>query len=155
MAEAQAKVPPSHAHVARNAAAILEGALLAFVAGFVDTCGFIALFGLFTAHVTGNFVLIGAAIADYHGGLIAKLLALPLFVIVVAICRTVTVMMDDRRMNAAIPLVGCQILFLAGFLACGIASAPLHDGDAPLAVLTGMLAVTAMAIQNAASRTIF
>jgi uncharacterized membrane protein YoaK (UPF0700 family) len=145
----------SPAHAARNAAAILEGALLAFVAGLVDTCGFVALFGLFTAHVTGNFVLIGAAIADYHGGLIAKLLALPLFVIVVALARSATLLLEGRRKNAAVPLLGFQILFLSGFLACGLLSAPMHDGDAPLAVLTGMLAVTAMAIQNAASRTVF
>jgi uncharacterized membrane protein YoaK (UPF0700 family) len=151
----ETKTHSSPAHTARNAAAILEGALLAFVAGFVDTSGFIALFGLFTAHVTGNFVLIGAAIADYHGGLIAKLLALPLFVIVVAIVRTATLLLEDRRKNAAVPLLGSQILFLAGFLACGVLAGPLHDGDAPLAVLTGMLAVTAMAIQNAASRTVF
>ncbi len=32
--------------------------LLAFTSGFVDTLTFIALFGLFAAHVTGNFVLI-------------------------------------------------------------------------------------------------
>jgi uncharacterized membrane protein YoaK (UPF0700 family) len=145
----------SHAHLARNAAAILEGALLAFVAGYVDTCGFVALFGLFTAHVTGNFVLIGAAIVEYHGGLIPKLLALPVFVIVVAISRTLTIALEDRRKNAAVPLLGLQILFLAGFLACGVAAAPMQDGDAPLVVVTGMLAVTAMAIQNTASRTVF
>jgi uncharacterized membrane protein YoaK (UPF0700 family) len=145
--------PPAHA--ARNAAAILEGALLAFVAGFVDTCGFVALFGLFTAHVTGNFVLIGAAIAEYHGGLIAKFMALPVFVIVVAIARTATLLLEDRHKNAAVPLLGFQILFLAGFLACGVLAGPMQNGDAPLVVLTGMLAVTAMAIQNAASRTVF
>jgi uncharacterized membrane protein YoaK (UPF0700 family) len=145
----------SHAHAARVSAAILEGALLAFVAGLVDTCGFVALFGLFTAHVTGNFVLIGAAIVEHHGGLIAKLLALPVFVVVVAIVRTLTIALEDRRMNAAVPLLALQILFLAGFLACGVAAAPLPDGDAPMAIVTGMLAVTAMAIQNAASRTVF
>lgn len=145
----------SHAHAARTAAAILEGAQLAFVAGFVDTCGFVALFGLFTAHVTGNFVLIGAAIVEYHGGLIAKLLALPVFVIVVAIARTLTIALEDRRKNAAVPLLALQILFLTGFLACGVAAAPLKDGDAPMAVVIGMFAVTAMAIQNAASRTVF
>jgi len=152
---AEAKAHPSPAHVARNAAAILEGALLAAVAGFVDTCGFIALFGLFTAHVTGNFVLIGAAIADYHGGVIAKLLALPVFVVVVAMARAATVILEDRRKNAALPLLGFQILFLAGFLAAGVLAGPMQDGDAPLVILTGMLAVTAMAIQNAASRTVF
>ena len=57
-------------------AAIL-GALLAFTAGAVDTLGFIALFGLFSAHVTGNFVLIGAALTHDAVGLIGKLLALP------------------------------------------------------------------------------
>ena len=40
-----------------------RGAALGYLAGYVDTLGFIALFGLFTAHVTGNFVLIGRAMA--------------------------------------------------------------------------------------------
>jgi uncharacterized membrane protein YoaK (UPF0700 family) len=39
---------------------ILE--LLSFNGGFVDTAGFMGLQGLFTAHVTGNFVTLGAAL---------------------------------------------------------------------------------------------
>ena len=54
--------------------------LMAFAAGFVDTCGFVALFGLFTAHVTGNFVLIGATLASPRPGILAKLLAFPAFI---------------------------------------------------------------------------
>ena len=54
------------------------GPLLAFVAGFVDTLGFVALFGLFTAHVTGNFVLIGSELAHPSHGVLIKLLGAPL-----------------------------------------------------------------------------
>jgi len=42
--------------------------LLSLNAGYVDTAGFLALQGLFTAHVTGNFVTFGAA-AVYGRGL--------------------------------------------------------------------------------------
>ena len=95
---------------------VATGALLAFTAGFVDTCGFIALFGLFTAHVTGNFVLIGAAIADPHQGLIGKLLALPVFVAVVAATH-LFVLHRQRRSRAAVgPVLVGQIVFLTLFL---------------------------------------
>lgn len=62
----------------------LKTAALSFIAGFVDTVGFIALFGLFTAHVTGNFVMLGAGIAGESAGALAKLLALPAFILTVA-----------------------------------------------------------------------
>jgi uncharacterized membrane protein YoaK (UPF0700 family) len=36
--------------------------LLSVNAGYVDTAGYLALQGLFTAHVTGNFVTLGASL---------------------------------------------------------------------------------------------
>jgi len=140
---------------AQNTSAAGEGALQAFVAGYVDTCGFIALFGLFTAHVTGNLVLIGAAIVEHRGGLWGKLIALPVFVLAVAISRWLSLALDRRGKSAAVPLLAIQILFLCGFLGVGLAAAPITDFDAPLAVLAGMLGVTAMAVQNTTSRTIY
>ena len=56
-------------------------------AGFVDTAGFLALQGLFTAHVTGNFVTFGAALVNGTSGAFAKLLALPVFCAVVLVTR--------------------------------------------------------------------
>jgi uncharacterized membrane protein YoaK (UPF0700 family) len=131
------------------------GALLAFTAGFVDTTGFIALFGLFTAHVTGNFVLIGAAIAGSHAGILGKLLALPMFVLAVAATRWFVLGREARGHDATRPVLAAQTVFLALFLAAGAAAPPFWSGDAPLAILAGMLGVTAMAIQNAAARTVF
>ena len=57
--------------------------LLSLNAGYVDTAGFPALQGLFTAHVTGNFVTLGASLALGTSGAVAKVLALPVFCVVV------------------------------------------------------------------------
>jgi uncharacterized membrane protein YoaK (UPF0700 family) len=130
----------------------LMAVLLSFVAGYVDTVGFVALFGLFTAHVTGNLVLIGASLIHSSHGLIAKLSALPLFVLVVGL----TTLYAQRRSRAGKPALpgtlAAQLLFLAGFAAAGISASPITDADAPLAVLAGLLGVCAMSVQNAASR---
>jgi uncharacterized membrane protein YoaK (UPF0700 family) len=131
------------------------GALLAFTAGFVDTAGFVALFGLFTAHVTGNFVLIGATLAAGGLGILAKLLALPTFVVAVALARAFVLRCERRGAGAARPLLAAQAFLLALFLAVGLAAAPVLNADAPLAVLAGIAGVAAMGVQNAASRTVF
>jgi uncharacterized membrane protein YoaK (UPF0700 family) len=131
------------------------GVLLAFMAGFVDTCGFVALFGLFTAHVTGNFVLIGASIAKYRPGILGKLLAFPVFVLAVAATRLYLLRCEHRKRDAVLPILSGQMLFLVLFLAAGVYASPIRDADEPLTILTGIFGVTAMAIQNAASRTVF
>jgi uncharacterized membrane protein YoaK (UPF0700 family) len=61
--------------------------LLSFNGGYVDTAGYIALQGLFTAHVTGNFVTIGSALVFGTSGVVAKLLALPVFCAVIIVTR--------------------------------------------------------------------
>ena len=137
------------------AASVVSAAILGFTAGFVDTTGFIALFGLFTAHVTGNFVLIGVSIAEHHPGILAKLLALPVFVLVVAVTHLAAARLQARGQRAASVVLGAQLLMLAAFLAAGLSAAPFPDADAPNAIATGLIGVAAMAIQNAASRTLF
>ena len=128
---------------------------LGFTAGFVDTLGFIALFSFFTAHVTGNFVVLGSALSQPTHGLIAKLLALPTFIIAVAAVRLYGRSLERRKHAAAVPLLILQATLLLVFMALGLLAAPITDGDAPLAILTALSGTVAMGVQNAASRTVF
>lgn len=133
-----------------------RGVLLAFTGGFVDTLGFVALFGLFTAHVTGNFVLIGAAmVGDGHAGVVAKLLALPTFVIGVAVMRVIQLQRERSARDTAAPLVATQLVGLVIFMAAGVWTGPFvrSDGLAPIGV--GLLGVLAMSVQNTAARSVF
>ncbi len=136
-------------------AGALVGVLLAFTAGFVDTVGFVALFGLFTAHVTGNFVLIGASLVQARPGVIVKLAALPTFVLLVAATRLWVRFHERRGQGTREVLLAAQIVLLGGFLGCGIAATPIVDPDAGWAAAAGLLGVSAMAVQNAAARLAF
>ena len=55
--------------------------VLRFVAGYVDSCTYLGLFGVFVAQVTGSFVLAGSQLVKSEPGAIAKLLAIPFFFI--------------------------------------------------------------------------
>ncbi|MCI3205512.1 MULTISPECIES: YoaK family protein [Pandoraea] len=129
------------------------GMTLAFVAGYIDVVGFIALFGLFTAHVTGNFVMIGVQlVASTHVGVLAKLLALPVFVIFVAMVKLVVQGFANTNRRPLRLLLIVQTLLLLGFMIIGMIAQPIISADAPLAILSGMFGVAALAIQNAIGR---
>ena len=86
--------------------------VLSFNAGFVDTAGFLALQGLFTAHVTGNFVTLGASLVLGTSGAIAKLLALPVFCIVVIAARWFGTLLSRRSAHPFVPLLVLKVLLL-------------------------------------------
>ncbi|RZN33755.1 YoaK family protein [Bradyrhizobium sp. Leo121] len=126
--------------------------VLSLTAGYVDTAGFLALQGLFTAHVTGNFVTLGASLALGTSGALAKLLALPVFCVVVTGMRLLATLLSGHYRQVFETLLGLKVLMLAVGAALAIRYGPFHDGDSWQAVLTGMVLVAAMAIQNAAHR---
>src|SRR5258707_9472810 len=107
--------------------------VLSFNAGYVDTAGSLALQGLFTAHVTGNFVTIGAALVFGTSGVVAKLLALPVFCIVIIATRLVS-----RRLPPIWPVLQSMLtlklilLIVAAVLA--ISLGPFTNGDGAAAI---------------------
>jgi uncharacterized membrane protein YoaK (UPF0700 family) len=130
-----------------------QGVGLAFLAGYVDTLGFLALFGLFTAHVTGNFILIGAALANpAHTSVLLKLLAFPAFILGVALARILIVMAERREAAALRPALLLELVLLLGFMVCGMAATPLGSAPSVLAMTAGLLGAGAMGVHSGVSK---
>ena len=126
--------------------------LLSFNGGYVDTAGFLAIQGLFSAHVTGNFVTIGAALVNGTSGVLTKLLALPVFCIVVLLTRLANFHLSRRWWTSLEALLALKAALLIAAAAMAILWGPFTDGDSGLAMITGMTLVSAMAIQNTVHR---
>lgn len=126
--------------------------LMSADAGFVDTACFLALQGLFTAHVTGNFVTLGASLAYGAPGGAAKLLALPVFCLMVVGTRLLSFALPPLGLPILRTMLTLKVLLLVLGAVLAIRLGPFPRGDAPAAMLTGMVFVSAMAIQNAAHR---
>ena len=127
-------------------------ALLSLNGGFVDTVGFLGLQGLFTAHVTGNFVTLAATLVSGTHGVIAKLLALPEFIVVVIVARLLGAALRARGLPALRLLLVAKVTFLLAFFVLAVALGPFPDSDAPAALLAGFAGIAGMAVQNAVQR---
>jgi len=126
---------------------------MGFLGGYVDTLGFIALFGLFTAHVTGNFVLLGASLADPANiPSLLKILAFPAFIIGVAMARLLVARCERRGVDAHRPSYLLQLVFLVGFMVCGMLAEPVPRDMSLLALVAGLLGTVAMGAHSAASK---
>lgn len=108
--------------------------------------------GLFTAHVTGNFVSLGASLVLGTSGAVAKLLALPVFCAVVVAVRLLSSALTPRWRSVFEVMLDLKVLLLIVGAALAIEFGPFKNGDTWQAVITGMVLVAAMAIQNAAHR---
>jgi uncharacterized membrane protein YoaK (UPF0700 family) len=128
------------------------GFLLSWVAGFVDTSAFIILFGLFTAHVTGNIALAGSSfVSSDTETTVTRLLMLPTFVVTVAL--TSLLARYARRQHWCVfgVLLLAEAIALAVFLFVGTQFCPvlILDVQEELILPIGITGVIAMAIQNA------
>jgi uncharacterized membrane protein YoaK (UPF0700 family) len=112
--------------------------LLAWVAGFCDTATFVAGDGIFSAHVTGNFVVFAAQVIDSSANLGSwiKLLTFPVFILAV---MTGGLMIDRTNNKNSILLTEALLLLL-----CGLAAVLVLPE-----VIIIMAATFAMGLQNA------
>lgn len=129
-----------------------DGPLESFVAGYADTLGYIALFGLFTSHVTGNFVVLGSTLVNHDDGVVLKLMTFPVFIVGVALSRQFSVVAKKRQRAVERPLIFIQAVLMLLFMFFGIYSHPEAGPDSAGAMLTGMAGVLAMSVQNTRSR---
>ncbi|MEI9984177.1 MAG: YoaK family protein [Aliidongia sp.] len=122
---------------------------LSVIAGSADAIGFLGLGGLFTAHVTGNLVMLAAHLVNGGDAPVAAMLAVPVFMAALASARAVVSCLERIGTASLQPLLVLQFLLLAGFLVLSVSADPPIDPNAGRAVLAGMLGVSAMAVQNA------
>jgi uncharacterized membrane protein YoaK (UPF0700 family) len=126
--------------------------LLSTTGGYTDTAGFLALQGLFTAHVTGNFVTLASALVLGTSGVIAKLMALPVFCVIVLLTRFLSFQLPVMGLPGLRGLLSLKAMLLLVGAVLAIRYGPFASGDSGPAILTGMTLVCAMAIQNAVHR---
>lgn len=156
IAPADRMVPPSPARAGKPpTAAATVSALLSFNGGFVDAVGYFGLQGLFIAHVTGNFVTLAAALVQGSQGNIGKVLALPEFVLVVALARLAGTALRAWQLPALRILLAAKVLLLVAFFVLAVRFGPFPDANTPAALLAGFCGIAAMALQNAVGRVHF
>jgi uncharacterized membrane protein YoaK (UPF0700 family) len=127
-------------------------ATLSFVAGYVDTLCFVALFGLFTAHVTGNFVLIGSELVHPSQGMLMKWLAFPAFVLGVVAARLLGARAAGLEGAPGRWLLLLQCVMLGAGLLAGVSARPSALPHDHWSIVAGILVAAAMGVQNAAAR---
>jgi uncharacterized membrane protein YoaK (UPF0700 family) len=122
--------------------------VLSVIAGCTDVISFLGLGGLFTAHITGNLVLLAARIAGDRGVNLAQVASVPVFIGVVGLTAVLAGRLEKNGIASLRPLLLLQLVLLAGFLV--LATVGAHAApDSAGAIAAGMCGVAAMAVQNA------
>lgn len=139
-------------HANRKASTRIVPALLSFLAGYVDSFSFIALFGLFVANVTGSFVIAGAEIVRSDSGWIGKLLAITSFFLAAFLTAAFIAYARQRGWSAMMWTLGLETVLLAAFAALLLLGPPLTDPNAWRGISAGLFGAMAMGTQSAVVR---
>ena len=127
------------------------GFLLSVVAGFVDTAAFIILFGIFTAHVTGNIALAGSSlVGNDEESVFTRLITLPAFMLTVALTSVLARYARNKGWPVYAVLLTAEAIALTVFLVVGATLSPalLLDVQEEYILPIALAGIVAMGIQN-------
>jgi len=125
-------------------------ALLSVIAGMVDLIGFFTLGNIFTAHITGNLVLVSATFLREVNP--AQALAIPTFFIAVGATWLLARASGLHGKMLARLLLAVQFVLLAAVCAFSLVANASANQRSLTAGLIAMIAVCAMASQHALLR---
>jgi len=123
-------------------------ALLSFVAGYVDSYTFLALFGLSVAQVTGSFVIGGAELVTHDTGIAGKLIAILVFLFAAGLAAGLIGWMRGRGRAALSSMLALETALLAFFTVTILTSQPIKGADDWHGVLAGAFGAMAMGTQS-------
>jgi uncharacterized membrane protein YoaK (UPF0700 family) len=76
---------------------------LSVIAGSTDTIGFLGLNGLFTAHITGNLVVLAAKLVAGEQAPMSYLIAVPVFMAALALTKVLAAALERIRIASLTP----------------------------------------------------
>src|SRR3981189_3596990 len=132
MSTADSVVPPgltrpSHEPLALSRLEARLPPLLSVIAGMVDLTGFFTLGHIFTAHISGNLVVAAPAAGPGRPLNMAQALAIPAFMLAVAVVWLIAQASDRRGSSLARLLLLVQFLLLAAVLIFSVITRPSAD----------------------------
>jgi uncharacterized membrane protein YoaK (UPF0700 family) len=127
-------------------------ASLSVVAGMVDVAGYMSLGHVFTAHITGNLVVIAADFVSHTPINPVQVIAVPVFVLAVAAVWMLASAWGKDRANLLTLLLTLHFALLAAVLLCAVSTHSFSSPDDFTSGLTAMIAISAMACQFALPR---
>ena len=123
--------------------------ILSLIAGSTDTIGFLSLNGLFTAHITGNLVVLAAHLVSGDPAIVSYVLAVPVFAAVLLLTRLLASGLERVGAVTLQVLLLLELLLLIGFLVCCVNCGQRFDPNSGIAITAGMFGISAMAVQTA------
>jgi uncharacterized membrane protein YoaK (UPF0700 family) len=123
--------------------------VLSLIAGSTDVIGFLGLNGLFTAHITGNLVVLAAHIINGGPAILSYVLAVPVFMLVLLLTRLFASWLERTGAAPLCPLLLLELVLLLAFLVCCVTRGQRFDANSGIVITAGMFGVAAMAVQTA------